>query len=131
MDHIPMSRSHQGNETLVESLLLVGEVVVWTADGAPWVVENGSDDKDEGFDGFSHGSSRPEHTLRPFDARDLPPHLGLDGIVRPKTVCKGSRYKNLFVPVDELEKLMTKSNLAADPLMTMTPGQKSGVRTPG
>jgi len=88
MDHIPMSRSHQGNETLVESLLLVGEVVVWTADGAPWVVENSSeDDEDGGFDGFSHGSSRPERTLRPFDARDLPPHLGLDGIVRPKTMC--------------------------------------------
>jgi len=52
----------------VESLLLVGEVVVWTADGAPWVIEDSSDDEDEGFDGFSHGSSRPEHTLRPFDA---------------------------------------------------------------
>jgi len=63
------SRSHRDNETFVESLLLVGEVVVWTADGAPWKVEDSSDDGDEGFDGFGCGSSRPEHTLRPFDAR--------------------------------------------------------------
>ena len=61
-------------------------------------------------------------------------------MVLPKMTCLNTLDTIIYSSWDELEKFMTKtsgglpydidSKLAADPLMTMTDGQKSGRRTP-
>ena len=71
---------------------------------------------------------------------NLPLPHGCGGIVLPKMMCLNALDTRIHSSWDELQKFMTQtsgglpydidSKLAADPLMTMTHGRKSGRRTP-
>ena len=66
----PEDREHEDDETFIDSLLSVDELVAWITEEAPRATVDPSDDEDEGINGFGYNDPRgPPHVLEPFDSQ--------------------------------------------------------------